>query len=212
MPSASKIRAVILDYGDVISLPRDPAIIRWMAELLHLPETRFLELYGAFRHDYDRGALLPHEYWGKIGESAGMALSSEQIEQLRTSDVAMWSRLNHKILGWADRLREAGYKVGVLSNMHIDMVEHLKANGEWTRRFDGLTLSAPLGVAKPEPEIFKHCLKLLDVRPDEALFVDDREPNITAAEAVGITGILAATPTQLRQNLEAMGFAPLPEV
>ena len=205
------IKAVILDYGDVISLPRDPAIVKWMAELLRLPEERFLHFYGAFRHDYDRGALEPAQYWAKIGEAAGAVLSAEQITQLRKSDVAMWSRLNHSILQWADRLREFGYKVAVLSNMHPDMVEHIQSNGVWTRRFHCLTLSSPLRMAKPEAEIFRHCLKTLGILPRQAMFVDDREPNVKAAEEVGLLGVLAPTPQELRENLRTIGFKPLPE-
>jgi len=205
------IQAVILDYGDVISLPRDPAIVKWMAELLRLPEERFLHFYGALRHDYDRGALEPAQYWTKIGEAAGIALSVEQINQLRKSDVAMWGRLNHSILQWADRLREAGYKIAMLSNMHADMVEHIQSDGAWTRRFHCLTLSSPLRMAKPEPEIFRHCLRALGAHPGQAMFVDDREPNVKAAEGVGLLGVLAPTPQMLRENLRAIGFKPLPE-
>ena len=54
-PFLTTIRAVILDFGDVISLPADPEVIRWMAQFFGLTETRFREIYGKFRLDYDRG-------------------------------------------------------------------------------------------------------------------------------------------------------------
>ena len=57
---------------------------------------------------------------------AGREVSTDQIEQLRRADVTMWARLNPDILLWAERLRAAGYKTAILSNMHDDMVQHLR--------------------------------------------------------------------------------------
>jgi len=48
------------------------------------------------------------------------------------------------------------------------------------------------------------------VAPREALFLDDREANVRAAEALGITGIVARNTCQIRKDLQAIGFSPLP--
>jgi len=209
--SLQSIRAVILDYGDVISHPADPAIIAEMAEMFRLPEERFRELYGSFRNAYDRGSLHAEEYWSNIAQAAGVVLSAEKIAELRRMDVAMWSRLNHAILRWAEQLHMSGLKTAVLSNMHADMVQHLRANRGWTKSFDCITLSSVIRMAKPEAGIFQHCLDCLCVAPQEALFIDDRENNVRAAEAQGIRGIQAPTTAHLRTQLEAIGFTPLPE-
>ena len=209
--TASPIRAVILDYGDVISHPADPAVVARMAELFRLTDERFRQIYGSFRLDYDRGALEASQYWLNVARSAGVDVAPKQIAELRHMDVAMWSRLNVSILRWTDQLRAAGLKTAVLSNMHLDMVEHLNSNGNWTSNFDFLTLSSAIGMAKPQPEIFKYCLKGLNVAAQEALFIDDREINVRAAQALGIRGIVAASPAQMRAQLEAFGFVPLPD-
>lgn len=209
--SSTPIRAVILDYGDVISHPADPSVIAQMAATFHLPEKRFRQLYGSFRLDYDRGALEANQYWLLIAQAAGAELTAGQIADLRKADVAMWSRLNRSVLRWAEQVRAAGLKTAVLSNMHDDMVQHLRANGEWTKSFDCLTLSSAVGMAKPQPEIFRYCLKLLSVPPHEALFIDDRETNVQAARSQGIRGIVAPSTARLRDQLEAIGFVPLPE-
>ena len=208
----SNLRAVILDYGDVISLPADPAVMSWMASLFQVPLEGFRHSYGLFRHDYDRGTLDATEYWRKIGEANGVMLDADQVAELRRADVTMWGRLNKHILNWANALRLAGFKTAVLSNMHNDMVEHLRANSEWTKRFDFLTLSSSLGMAKPEPEIFQYCLKGLGVSAEEAVFIDDREANVEAAVRLGLLGIFAPSTEDLRSTLEGIGFTPLPEL
>jgi putative hydrolase of the HAD superfamily len=208
----SSLRAVILDYGDVISLPADPAVMSWMAALFQVPLGRFRHTYGQFRHDYDLGALKAEEYWRKIGEANGVTLDGDQITQLREADVKMWGRLNPAILEWAKELRLAGFKTAVLSNMHHDMVQHIRAQDQWKECFDVLTLSSAIGMAKPEPEIFEYCLKQLNVSAGEALFIDDRDCNIDGALRVGISGIVAPTPEALVDMLDTIGFFPVPEV
>ena len=45
------------------------------------------------------------------------------------------------------------------------------------------------------------------VRPEEALFLDDRQENVLSAEAVGLQGIIFRSVPQLRQELQARGLA-----
>src|SRR5215469_10344150 len=205
------IKAIILDYGDVISLPADPAVMSSMAALFGLPLDRFRQLYGFLRHDYDSGALHATAYWNKIADAAGVQLDDDKLAHLRKADVTMWSRLNEPVLRWVDELREAGYKTAVLSNMHHDMVQRVLSNRAWAKRFDVLVLSSPLGMAKPQPEIFKYCLKELNLKPHEAVFIDDREENVEAAIRVGIASICAPSTHALVDLLDAIGFQPLPE-
>ncbi|HEY4899917.1 MAG TPA: HAD family phosphatase [Terriglobales bacterium] len=209
--SAGPIRAVILDYGDVISQPPDPTSISAMAGMFGLSEDRFRQLYGALRRGYDRGDLDAHEYWSGVARAAGVELSTNQIEQLRETDLAMWSRLNPSVLRWAGHLRSTGIKTAMLSNMHDDMVRMIRKDPRWAEKFDCLTLSSEIRIAKPDAGIFQHCLECLNIAAVEALFVDDREGNVRAAQGLGIRGIVAASPEQLRLQLEAIGFTPLPD-
>ena len=136
---ASPIRAVILDYGEVISQPPDPGAISTMAAILELPVDRFRQLYGSLRHAYDRGDLEGNEYWAEIAREAGVELSASQAIRLREMDVAMWSRLNQSVLRWAGRLRSFGIKTAVLSNMHLDMVRKVRSEPIWAEEFDCLS-------------------------------------------------------------------------
>ncbi|MHB1137697.1 MAG: HAD-IA family hydrolase [Microthrixaceae bacterium] len=52
--------------------------------------------------------------------------------------------------------------------------------------FDVIFNTAELGMAKPDPAVFRHVLRELEVRPDEALFIDDRLENVEGACSVGI--------------------------
>ena len=183
-----------------------------MAAMFGLGEDRFRQLYGSLRHEYDRGDLTAQQYWTGDRARGGSANSSRvRSNDLREIDLAMWSRLNPSVLRWAGQLRSTGMKTAVLSNMHDDMVQKIRKDPMWTETFDCLTLSSAIRIAKPDAGIFRHCLECLKVAPGEALFVDDREVNVKAAQALGIRGIVAASPAQLRAQLGDIGFTPLPE-
>src|SRR5271168_4250510 len=113
----SPIGAVILDYGEVISQPPDPAAIATMARMLELPQERFRQLNASLRHAYDRGDFDGDAYWSQIARDARVDLSANQVARLREIDVAMWSRLNQSVLRWAGTLRSSCVKTAVLSNM-----------------------------------------------------------------------------------------------
>lgn len=205
------IRAVILDFGEVLSYPPPPATTTAMAELLHLTREDFRRFYYAERHHYDRGELTAEQYWQAVARDAGVQLAPEQIEWLRRNDVEMWSNINPAMLDWAENLRSRGIQTAVLSNMHADMAKAVRAEFAWIHNFDCFVLSAELGYAKPEPEIFQHCLDCLKVPASDALFIDDKPRNAQAAGQLGMVSICADTPAVICQRLLQVGWdGPLP--
>jgi putative hydrolase of the HAD superfamily len=97
--------------------------------------------------------------------------------------------------------------------MGDDVLVNVEREFEWIDRFDVRVWSCQLGIVKPDPAIYRHTLGKLGVRPEEALFIDDKLANIEAARAVGMQAIEFSTIEQLRADLIAQGFnaqLPLP--
>jgi putative hydrolase of the HAD superfamily len=76
----------------------------------------------------------------------------------------------------------------------------------WIAGFDVLVWSFQLGIAKPDPAIYRHVLKELGTLPEETLFLDDKTVNIDAARALGIVAIEFSTIAKLRKDLVAAGL------
>jgi FMN phosphatase YigB (HAD superfamily) len=69
-----------------------------------------------------------------------------------------------------------------------------------------------VGVAKPDAGIYLHAIEKLGIPPGEALFIDNLEENIRAAEAAGLHGIVFRNMEQLARDLKLRGFnIPLPQ-
>ena len=171
----------------------------------------FASLYPRDRAPYDQGRLQANEYWLRFAAQAGVSLQTEKALELRRLDVAMWSRVRPQMLRWMNALSATGVKTALLSNMIPDMAAHARKTFAWMNRLTCQVLSFEVGLIKPDPSIYRHCLRKLGVRPSEALFVDDLEENVLAARALGIRSIRFVSVAQLRKELLAAALAiPLP--
>jgi putative hydrolase of the HAD superfamily len=208
----SRIKAVILDYGEVISTPPGSEKMASMAAAAGVRPDLFRTLYPTDRAPYDRGDFTATAYWLKFGDDAHVRLDSAQIEELRRLDVEMWSTVNPQMIRWLEYLSEAGLKTALLSNMISDMAVHARQTFRWLDQLTYHVLSCEIGLIKPDRAIYERCLEGLQVTPSEALFVDDKQINVQAARALGITSIHFQSVGQLRNELAALPFAILPPI
>jgi epoxide hydrolase-like predicted phosphatase len=55
--------------------------------------------------------------------------------------------------------------------------------------FDAVVISGEVGMRKPEPQIFRHAAQELGLPPEVCVFIDDVEANVSAAISCGMTGV-----------------------
>jgi len=183
-------KAVIFDYGGVICFfPREEQVDE-LAARTGVPKRLFLETYWSTRLPYDRDDLTWREYWEQFARLTGRKFTDEQIREFVRLDIEFWLRVDPRMIQWARTLKESGRKIAVLSNMPREIGEHMRANFDWLREFDHVTFSYEVRLIKPEPAIYRDALDGVGVRPEEAVFLDDRIENVRGAEAVGIRAVL----------------------
>jgi len=73
-------------------------------------------------------------------------------------------------------------------------------------RFRDIVVSGEVKLLKPDPAIYYLALHRFGLKPDEALFVDDRQINIEGAAAVGMRTHLFTDAADLRDRLTAEGL------
>jgi len=107
------------------------------------------------------------------------------------------SALDEEMLDLFRMLHASGVPTGLLSNSWGgDYPRHM-----FPDMFDAVVISSEVGMRKPEPQIFLHAAELLGLPPQECVFIDDIEANITAAEQVGFTGVLHVQADATREVL-----------
>lgn len=93
------------------------------------------------------------------------------------------------------KLRKAGYKVFLLSNINEEMwqqtVALISEQGYTVAEcFDATFLSYSMHVAKPAPMIFSRMIAETAIDPAESLYFDDLAENIEAGSAAGLHSVL----------------------
>jgi FMN phosphatase YigB (HAD superfamily) len=92
------------------------------------------------------------------------------------------------------RLRAADVRIGVVSDVHVDIRPAFAAAGLGDA-VDVFMLSFEQGVQKPDAAMFLRALAALDVAPGEALFVGDRSGADGGAVEHGLVTLLLPTLT-----------------
>jgi putative hydrolase of the HAD superfamily len=179
------IRAVIFDFGNVVCF--SPTEEQWAeaAQFCGVDVADFKRVFWLTRDDYDRGGD-PTSYWLNFARITGRVFDDAMIAGLVRREIALWSCFDTRVLGWADQLRAAGIRTGLLSNLPEPLASALRAAPGFLDHFDQVTFSCEFGVIKPRPEIYRHAVEDLQIAPAEALFIDDRPQNIDGAQAVGL--------------------------
>jgi putative hydrolase of the HAD superfamily len=209
-PIPNDVRAIILDYGMVLC--RQPSLeeIDRIAQIFGVDHHTFWQLYEKNRGAYDKDDIGGKEYWGRFASDTNTHLDDDTLEKLLRLDIEIWSHLEEPLLSWTRLLRAAGFKTALLSNLHLRFSAHIRSSSEWLQLFDHLIFSSEVRLIKPDPAIFLKCLQALRVKPEQSLFVDDRDANVETAIALGIYAIKYESVPQLASKLKAMQFPVLP--
>jgi putative hydrolase of the HAD superfamily len=95
-----------------------------------------------------------------------------------------------EVPGVLARLRADGARLAIVSNWDVSLYDVLERTG-LRRLVDAVAISAELGVAKPDPAIFRVALERLGVDAAGAVHVGDSlEHDVAGARAAGLEAVL----------------------
>lgn len=201
------IRAVIFDFGGVLCFHPDEGRIARAAEECGLPPDLFWKGLWQTRLEYDAGRIEPAAYWRGV---MGATFQEAKLPALIRREVELWNRYDQRVFDWIGRLRRAGIRIAILSNLPRVLGEELRATPGLLEPFDHVTFSYELGVTKPEPAIYLDAIRGLGVTAGETLFLDDKAVNVEGARAAGLRTELYTTWEEFAASGAAARYA-LPE-
>ena len=86
-------------------------------------------------------------------------------------------------------LRRSGVTCCLASNQQAHRAHYMSGELGYRSLFDREFYSCRVGHAKPDAAYFEHILADLGLAPEQALFIDDVEPNVVSARQVGIPSV-----------------------
>ncbi|HET89404.1 MAG TPA: HAD family phosphatase [Chloroflexi bacterium] len=205
--TTSQVSAVIFDYGGVLMRTVNPVPRRELEQRLGLrPGGVYEAVFGnPLRAEVESGRIGDAEFWADVGHRLG--LEARELDEFRQA-FESGDRLDQDLVALIRHLRQAGYRTALLSNAPTSLPCRIEELGI-ADAFDVVMTSGQEGVTKPDAVIFERALDRLDVRPEQALFVDDFRENVAGAREVGMQTIHFSGPAPLRRELRALGLPVL---
>jgi HAD superfamily hydrolase (TIGR01509 family) len=196
------IKAIIFDFGRVISAQKPASLFRRYEEELGLAPGLLNRVM--FGHESWQEVLVGRQtlddYWRQIGPLLGLP-TPEAVHAFRQRYFGDES-IDAGVLALLHNLH-GRYKLAILSNSPPRLSKWL-ADWHILDLFDVVVCSGDEGIVKPDPAIFKTTLARLGVAPGEAVFIDDTPGHVAAACAVGLHGIHFTTARALTAELDRL--------
>jgi putative hydrolase of the HAD superfamily len=195
-------RALIIDWGGVMTNPIIDTVRAWLeaeeVDYDHYADIMRPWVVSAYSdharnpiHALERGECTPEEFERELAARMfcrdGRPVAAEGLLDRMFAGSMPCDPMYQAVYA----VRRAGVRTGLLSNSWgmSDYPRHL-----FPGMFDVVVISGEVGMRKPEERIFRHAVELLGLAPHECVFVDDLQANVSAAEAVGMTGVLHREP------------------
>jgi putative hydrolase of the HAD superfamily len=143
---------------------------------------------------------------GEISENDALLYFSKSVNrssEVVRQEIDSYFEPNTILIDFIKELRSKRYKIILLSNASHSFFERFVfVEHPWfPALFDDIVISAVVKMIKPNSDIYLYTLKKNNLKPEDAIFIDDNKDNIVGSEKVGIPSILFKDTEQLRVEL-----------
>lgn len=180
--------AVLCDVDNVIR-SYDPSGLLALERAAGLAEGTTMKV--AFAPEVDLPVLLgritPQEWVASIAAGLAGLVPDDTAWELGSTLLELPFRADDEVVSL---LRRARIRVPLVLVTNATLtLEHDLAGLGLADLADDVVSSARVGLAKPDPRIYRLAASRAGVRPERCLFVDDTAENVAAAQALGMTGV-----------------------
>src|SRR4051794_30579270 len=205
-PPANRLRAVVCDFGGVLTTPLFAAFAAFQDEVGISPEN----LGKAMRVGLAEGEDLPlfQLERGEISEDEFIERLEDGLESildhrphLHHFRQKFWGALhpNDEMIALMHELKAGGLKMAMLTNNVREWEPLWRSMLPVDEIFEEIVDSAFVGCRKPEARIYELTLERIGARAGACVFMDDLKVNCEGAEAAGLRTV------HFRDNEQAIG-------
>lgn len=194
-------KTILFDWEGVLG-PQDTRPFGWLMRRLEseykVEYEEAVKALGSSIGDFLIGSIDNHLFWRRVGERLGVVFTAE-------FQATIWQEWHGAVplpemQQLVQTVKDMGFRVIVFSNILPTSAAEIRRNGGYDN-FDAEVLSYETGYKKPDPRIYQKALEVVECRPEECIFIDDREDFLIPAREVGMQTILALNSTQIKNDL-----------
>jgi putative hydrolase of the HAD superfamily len=192
----SEIRAVVSDFGGVLTTPLMTSFMSLQDEIGVSPEhfgtalrTLTEEQGENPLYEMERGEISEEAFLDQLGTALEPLLDHEpHLHRFRELFIGTLQP-NEPMIELMRELKASGLRMAMLTNNVREWEPHWRPMLPVDEIFETVVDSAFVGCRKPEPRIYEITLERIGMRAEECVFVDDLLPNIEGARELGFTAV-----------------------
>jgi len=191
----------IFDMGGVLAYNTD--VFPDVFGFLGITGEQFSNLAGNDLERFLNGEITTDEFWSSFSIRYGKKVKEELFGKFFSP------RLDQDVMEIIKQLKNHS-RVVCGTNTFDPHYDYLLERGYYDV-FDAVFASNKMGVSKPNPDFYRFILNNEGIKPEDALFVDDSEINVSAAKNLQIRSILFTDSHSLAHHikrLQASGSKP----
>lgn len=197
----TKFKTVLFDWEGVMGL-QDTQPFGWLMERLtkEYPVTKdqAVQALGGAIDDFMIAKINNQTFWQRVGQSLGVTFSDEfqktiWAEWHGAKAIPEMEELVHEV-------KARGLRAIVFSNILPTSAAKIREIAGY-EGFDAEILSCDVGLKKPDLEIYHKAIEIAGCSPEECIFIDDKEVNLTPARQLGMVTVLGTNPEQIKKAL-----------
>lgn len=195
---SSHIKAIVFDWGNVLT--KDyyiTAIAKKLSRKYHADQEMIEEILEKHETQLLKGKETFSQFAKKI-KTFLPYIKSKELQEIYKKTIH-W---DEQMIKYAKKLKQ-DYNIYLLSNNYDIITPLIKKKLKF---FDGLLLSNEIGSSKPGDRIFQKLLKTYNLRPENCIFVDDLQINISAAERNKFNTVKFTSLPTLKTDLKKIFF------
>ena len=177
------IKAVIFDYGEVISYGKGlKNICMTYATANSIEFKPFHKIVVENWRKAKVNEISSGQFWESLANYA-----RKDVKKLREEFMGL-SKIDERVVDLIRKVKK-NYKTALISNHLEDWLEEDLDKNNLRNLFDVIVNSYHVKIAKPNPEIYLIADERLKVKPEECVFVDNKNSNVEGSRKVGMIGL-----------------------
>jgi len=192
------IQAILFDFGGVIAEEGFREGLMQIGKMNDMLPYEFYQLASELAHHtgYVTGEVREDDFWKAVRQKTGITQKDNELRK----EILDRFVLRPDMLHLVQRIRSAGYITAILSDQ-TNWLDEIEQQTPFAHLFDFVFNSYHLHKSKRDPGIFPEVCSLMNVMPEEVLFIDDNESNIQRAQSEGLETIAFIDLVDLKELL-----------
>ncbi|MFN2160061.1 MAG: HAD family hydrolase [Anaerolineales bacterium] len=204
MNNSEKIKVIFLDIGGVIlNNGWDRTMRSKAAEKFGLDYDELNERHHLTFDTYEVGKLSLNEYLKRVVFYESRPFSMDEFQEY----IFRQSKEIPEMISLVSKLKSAySLRIAAISNEGREITEYRIQKFKLDRLIDFFISSCFVHFRKPDVDIYRIAMDIAQVRPEQAVYIDDRPMFVDVASDLGIRGIAHTSLDETRDALEDFGL------